>query len=392
MPVRRLAARLAVLSGLLLVAVACGGRTSAPAGPAAPAAPSAAPPSAAPAGSAPAGSAPTQSPAAPTAYRPTALVPPVSLRVGVIGGTSDAGIYVAYEKGYFRDEGLDVEIIPFTNSSDTVGAVLAGQIDIVTGATAAGIYNAAGRGLALRIVADKGSTPGPEWDFAVLMVRKDLVDSGRVKDYADLKGLTIARASARGTSPEISTVRALEKGGLTLDDVENAAVAFPDMIPAFANGAIDAAIVIEPFVSEIERLGVGVRWRGNSEFYGNQQIGIIIYGPTVLSQPPDVGRRWVIAYIRGVRDYNDAFGPRRQGRDAIIQALARHTAVKDPAVYDLLRPPGLDPDGKLALDSMRDDVAYYQQTGLVREQVDLSQLIDTSYQEYAVQQLGPYQR
>jgi NitT/TauT family transport system substrate-binding protein len=317
-------------------------------------------------------------------------MPPVPLRVGVIGGTSDAGIYVAYEKGYFRDEGIDVEIIPFTNSSDTVGAVLAGQIDVVTGATAAGIYNAAGRGLALRIVADKGSTPGPEWDFAVLMVRKDLIDSGRVKDYADLKGLTIARASARGTSPEISTVRALEKGGLTLDDVENAAVAFPDMIPAFANGAIDAAIVIEPFVSEIERLGAAVRWRGNSELYGNQQIGIIIYGPTVLSQPPDVGRRWVIAYIRGVRDYNDAFGPRRQGRDAIIQILAKHTAVKDPAVYERLRPPGLDPDGKLVLDSMRDDLAYYQQTGLVREQVDLAQLIDTSYQEYAVQQLGPY--
>ena len=57
-----------------------------------------------------------------------------------------------------------------------------------------------------------------------------------------------------------------------------------------------------------------------------------------------------------------------------------------------LRPPGLDPDGKLVLDSKRDDVAYYQQTGLVREKLELAQLIDTSYQEYAVQQLGPYQR
>src|SRR5437660_9306249 len=100
MPERRLAA-LTVLSALLLVAVACGGRTSAPAAPAAAAAPSAVPPSAAPVDSAPA-----PRPAAPAAYQPTALVPPVPLRVGVIGGTSDAGIYVAYEKGYFRDEGI----------------------------------------------------------------------------------------------------------------------------------------------------------------------------------------------------------------------------------------------------------------------------------------------
>jgi NitT/TauT family transport system substrate-binding protein len=365
----------------LLVSVACGGRASAPVAPAAAAPPSA---TAAPA-SGQAQSAPTGE-----AYQTTPLSPAVPVRVGVIGGSSDAGIYIAYEKGYFRDEGLDVEIIPFANSSDTVGAVLARQLDIVTGATAAGIYNAAGRGLPLRIVADKGSTPSPEWDFAVLMVRKDLIESGRVRDYADLRGLTIARASARGTSPEISTVKALAKGGLTLDDVESAAVSFPDMIPAFANGAIDAAIVIEPFVSGIERMGTAVRWHGNSEFYGNQQIGIVIYGPGVLEQPADVGRRWMIAYIRAVRDYNDAFGPKRAGREEIIQILAQHTSVKDRAVYEQIRPAGLDPDGKLALQSMQDDVAYYQQTGLVREQVDLSQLVDTSYQEDAVQRLGPY--
>jgi NitT/TauT family transport system substrate-binding protein len=379
---------LMLVSVWALVGAACGGRTSAPPAPAAPVAAAAAPPAVvAPTTT---GAGPAPSAAATTAYQATPLVPAVPVRVGVIGGTSDAGIYIGYEKGYFREEGLDVDIIPFANSSDTVGAVLAGQLDIVTGATAAGIYNAAGRGLPLRIVADKGNTPSPEWDFAVLMVRKDLVDSGRVKDYADLRGLTIARASARGTSPEISTVKALAKGGLTLDDVESAAVSFPDMIPAFANGAIDAAIVIEPFVSRIEQMGTAVRWRGNSEFYGNQQIGIVIYGPGVLDQPADVGRRWMIAYIRGVRDYNDAFGPKRAGRDEIIRILTRQTSVKDPAVYDQMRPAGLDPDGKLALQSMQDDVAYYQQVGLVREQVDLSQLIDTSYQEYAVQRLGPY--
>jgi NitT/TauT family transport system substrate-binding protein len=334
----------------------------------------------------------TERSAAAPGYRSTPLTPAVPVRVGIINSSSDAGMFIALEKGYFREEGLDVELIPFAASADGVTAVLAGQWEILTGALAAGIYNAAARGVPLRIVADKGSTPSPEWDFTALMIRKDLIDTGRVKDYADLKGLILARASLRGTSPEISTVKALAKGGLTLDDVESTALSFPDMIPGFANGAIDGAIVLEPIISRIEQMGTAVRWRGNSEFYGNQQIAAIMYGPSILSQPPEIGRRWMIAYIRGMRDYNDAFGPKRQGREAVVQALMKYTPIKDPTVYEEMRPAGLDPDGKLVLPSIRDDLAYYEQSGLVREPVDLSQLVDTSYQEYAVQQLGPYQR
>ena len=75
-----------------------------------------------------------------------------------------------------------------------------------------------------------------------------------------------------------------------------------------------------------------------------------------------------------------------------MQILTRHTVVKDPKDYDLMRPAGLDPDGQLVLQSIRDDLAYYERVGLVRERIDLSRVIDTSFQEYAVQQLGPYAR
>jgi NitT/TauT family transport system substrate-binding protein len=372
----------AIVGWLVSVAAACSSPGSPPQA-------AATAPTVSPASSAPA---PTERSVAAPGYRSTPLTPAVPVRVGIINSSSDAGMFIALEKGYFREEGLDVELIPFAASADGVTAVLAGQWEILTGALAAGIYNAAARGVPLRIVADKGSTPSPEWDFTALMIRKDLIDTGRVKDYADLKGLILARASLRGTSPEISTVKALAKGGLTLDDVESTALSFPDMIPGFANGAIDGAIVLEPIISRIEQMGTAVRWRGNSEFYGNQQIAAIMYGPSILSQPPEIGRRWMIAYIRGMRDYNDAFGPKRQGREAVVQALMKYTPIKDPTVYEEMRPAGLDPDGKLVLPSIRDDLAYYEQSGLVREPVDLSQLVDTSYQEYAVQQLGPYQR
>ena len=117
-----------------------------------------------------------------------------------------------------------------------------------------------------------------------------------------------------------------------------------------------------------------------------------MYGPELVTERQEVGRRWMTAYIRGLRDYNDAFGPKRQGRDEIVQILTKHTVVKDPKDYDLMRPAGLDPDGKLELRSMRDDLGYYQRVGLVREPIDFSRVIDPSFQEYAILQLGPYAR
>ncbi len=338
----------------------------------------------APAASAPAGApGPAAAPAAPSGS--------VTLKAGLIGGTSDAGIYIAIEKGYFAQEGIEVvpEIVPSTTVM--VGALGAGQLDLLGPAIAASLFNAGARQVALRLVADKGSTPGPEWDFATLMVRRDLIDGGQVRDYADLRGLTIALAG-QANAPEIELAKALEKGGLTLGDVHLTIISFPDMITAFANKAIDAAIVIEPFAARIETMGTAVRWRGVSEIYGNQQVAAVVFGPGLVEERPEVGRRWMVAYLRGLRDYNDAFGPKQQGRDAVVQALTKHTPIKDPRDYDLMRPAGLDPDGRLALPSIRADLAYYERTGAVREPVDLTQLIDTSFQEYALRQLGPYQR
>jgi NitT/TauT family transport system substrate-binding protein len=384
-----------------MIAVVLTGACSAPTAPAgAPAskpAPvgSAAPTAAAPAG--PAAAAPSAAPAAATApatngaYRPTPLNPPVTLKAGVIGSTSDAGIYIAIEQGYFEQEGLHVEDEVVPSTSVMVSALAAGQIDVLGPPVAASVFNAAGRQVSLRMVADKGSTPSPEWEFVVLLVRKDLIDSGQIRDYGDLRGLTIAMAG-RENAPEIELAKALERGGLTLADVDVTVLPFPDMVPAFANRAVDAGMVIEPFVSSAEAQGSAVRWHGVSEFYGNHQVASVTFGPSLVEERPEVGRHFMLAYLRGVRDYNDAFGPKRQGRDAVIKAIATHTPIKDPAAYDRMRPAGIDPDGKLALQSIRDDRAYYQRNGIVRDPVPVEQVVDTSFQEYALQQLGPYQR
>ena len=147
----------------------------------------AAPPAAAPT------VAPATKPAASTqAYNPTPLNPPIKVSIGVVASSSDGGIFIGQEHGYFKQEGIDLDVQRFQSLVDMVAPLTSGQLNIAAGGIAASLYNAAGRGVGLRIVADKGQAM-PDWDFAALVIRKDLIDSGKVKDYPDLKGLTLSR-------------------------------------------------------------------------------------------------------------------------------------------------------------------------------------------------------
>ena len=319
----------------------------------------------------------------------TPLNPPVKVTVGLLASTTDSGIFLGEAHGYFQQEGIELDLQHFQTLVDMVAPVSNGQLQVAAGALAAGLYNAAGRNVALRIVADKGQAPSREWEFSALVIRKALIDSGQVKDYKDLKGLKLV-TSGRGNSPEVSLAMALKKGGLTLQDIDYSQMGFPDMVTALATGAIDGGIVIEPFLSRIVSDGTGVRWKGNVDIMGgNQQVAVIVYSAQFAADR-DVAQRWMNAYIRGVRDYNDAFGPKRKAYADAVSILAQNTTVKDPKIYDSMVPAGLDPDGKLDVQSMQTDLDYYRESGEVKEAVDLSTLIDTSFQTTAVAALGPY--
>ena len=127
--------------------------------------------------------------------------------------------------------------------------------------------------------------------------------------------------------------RGLALGGLKLPDVNIVELPFPDMLPAFANGNIDAAHTSEPFSTLASDRGVAAKWKATVDYAPGLTPAVLTYGPSLLHNPTDVGQRFMVAYLRGARDYTAAF---KQGidRDAIVQMLIKHTSVKDPAIYD----------------------------------------------------------
>src|SRR5437867_3072183 len=158
----------------LLVLAACGGGAAPAASSPAPSAPASKPAAAASAAASakPAASAPpVASAAASAAAKPSAAASATAkpsaaaaagalkhLKVGTLPTLGNAPFIIADKRGYFKEEGLEIELVPFSAGSQTIPPLSTGQIDAANSVTPnAGLVNAAARELAVRFVADDGS-------------------------------------------------------------------------------------------------------------------------------------------------------------------------------------------------------------------------------------------
>jgi NitT/TauT family transport system substrate-binding protein len=313
-----------------------------------------------------------------------------TVRIGTTNSSSDVAFFIADKKGYFKKEGLNVTLTPFDSAAKMVAPLGAGQLDVGGGAPSAGLYNAVARGIDIKIVADKGSSP-PGYGYNPLLIRKDLVDSGKFKSFKDLKGLKIAGVS-KGTTPDSILNEALKKGGLKYTDVEMVYMGFPQHVMALQNKAVDAAVTTEPSATRAIQSGAAVRYH-NDEIYPNQQIAVVLYSGTFIKQNPEAAKKFMRAYIRAIRDYNDALKDSRlagRNADEIVTILTEYTTIQDPNVYRTIVPNGCNPNGKVNEASLRKDFEFYKSQGLIEGNVSVEQALDNSFAEAVVRELGSY--
>ncbi len=313
-----------------------------------------------------------------------------AVRVGITNSASDVSLFIAHKRGYFAAAGLDVEFIQFDSAARMIAPFVAGDVDVGTGAVSAAFYNAVGRGIDVRIVCDKNSTP-PGRGTQPLLVRRDHVESGRYKTLADLKGMKIAMA-APGTSSMATIGRALEKGGLTAADVDQIALGFPQHVVALANKAVDASFTVEPSASEAVRQGSAVRIMGDDEVYPYHQLSVTQFAGQFAKQKADAARGFLGALLRGVRDFNDALVDGRYAGakgDAVAAILAEYGPFRDPAIYKSFNTSYSDPNGKLNMESLRGDLDYFKKAGLIENPVTVEKAVDLSFLQAALKDIGP---
>src|SRR4029077_20769535 len=121
------------------------------------------------------------------------------------------------EKGYFKDFGVDAELVYFQAAQPIAVALASGDLDAGGTGLTAGLYNIVTGGVHVWIVADKGRE-WPDYNLSALVVRKDLYDGG-VRLPRDLKGKKVG-VTQIGSTFHYNVGRYLEKEGMTLADVE----------------------------------------------------------------------------------------------------------------------------------------------------------------------------
>jgi len=314
------------------------------------------------------------------------------VKVGVSRTISDAGYYVADAMGFFREEGLEISITGFNSAAQMIAPLGTGELDVSGGTVSAGFYNAVGRGIMIKIVADQASIK-PGYGYSSLMVRKDLVDSGRYKTFADLKGMKVA-IGAPGTGTASALNEVLKKGGLKYSDVDVVYIGFPEHLPTYKNKGIDASITNEPTMTRAIEDGVAVRVAGNDVTYPDQQTAVTFFSDNFIKNRRDVAERFMRAYLRGVRVYNDALkdghlaGPRAVD---VIPILVKYTAIKDESLFHRMIPSYVNPNGEVNVASLKKDLAFFRELGLIeKKDLNVENIVDPSFAQAAVAKLGPY--
>ncbi|HWJ65287.1 MAG TPA: ABC transporter substrate-binding protein [Nocardioides sp.] len=303
--------------------------------------------------------------------------------VGIVNSLSDTILLVADAKGYFEEQGLQVTLTPYDSAAKMIPLLGAGRLDVGAGAPSAGLYNAVAQKINLKIVADKGELV-QKYDYMPVLVRKDLVDSGKVKTPADLKGLTVAEP-AEGTATASSLNAVLESAGLTYDDVKHTFIGFPDQVAAFANGSIDAATTTEPAASKAVAAGTAVRFADSTETYDNQQLAVALYSSDFAEKRTAVAQCFMNAYVKAAGEYAAAVDGGTwtgEGVDEIVKIVSDKIGLPAEVITKTV-PSYVSPDAHVNVESLKKDYAFFQDQGLTTGDVDVDKLIDNSFVDKA---------
>ena len=290
---------------------------------------------------------------------------PVTLRLGYVPVMIFAPLFVAVERGYFADEGLQVELTPVQGGSDSVVQLAAGNFDAAAGGAGAGLFNAAARGVQFTIVAPLHSERPPITTPLVISAQR----TAEFQRIADLRGKRVA-INATGSATEYWLSQALAQDGLTLDDVQLTAMPFPNMPAALENGSLDAAILGDPLVTI--RADNGLVTVLADDFIDGVPSPFLSMGKELLDQP-EVARAFMRAYLRACRDLHGDY------MNVEIAAIIE-TSPQTPADAVLRRSPASDdPDGQINLADLQPVQEYCMGRGALEydELLDVSMLVHT---------------
>jgi len=312
-----------------------------------------------------------------------------TVKFGSINATSDAGVFLADEFGFFVKEGIKIAINTIQDAPALTAAIATNQLDVAGISVTPGLFTAPEQGINLRIVGDKQSF-SPGFGSTKLVVRSASAGADEKATVEGLRGKTFA-INSKGAITYYFTDKLLGKYGLTEKDVNLVELSYANIATSLRGGRIEAGSLIEPFVTQVVGDGTGKLLGGDLlEFVPGGQMSVT---PLVYSEgfrgKKDLANAFMRAYFMGVRAYNDAF-VKNIDKERVIKVIADRTRVSADLVRNSFLP-GLDPNQRINAQAFLAVEDFYASKGLIRNKLEnLDNLVDTSFADAALAALGEY--
>ena len=307
------------------------------------------------------------------------------VRLGLLRTLSPAPFYIAQERGYFRDEGVELTFRFFEAAQPIAAAAVSGDIDLGVTALTGGFFNLAEKGI-LKVIGG-GLHERKGFEGSALLASNKAFDAG-LTSPDKLGGRSFA-ITQFGSSFHYMIGRIAEASGFDIKTVSLRAVQqVPNMIAAVSTGQVDATIAIASQAKPLAANGQAhiIGWAGDLVPY---QITALFTTERMIQRNEAALRRFAAAYRRGVADYRAAFLRRDAAgqpiadaaTDAAIADITKYVFTGDPAARDkILAGVGwYDEDAALDAADVKEQLRWFKAQDLVKGDAAPDSLIDTRF-------------
>lgn len=308
-----------------------------------------------------------------------------SVTIGTTRQVANGALFIAEAKGFFKEEGLDVDMTAYASDRDAVTALAGGATDFALAAFTPASFNYAGRGLIKAVAAQIRERKDIDGN---VLVASNAGHANGMRAFENLANRAVALdqlgSHLHYQLAQIARVKNFDFKSMTLKPMQTV----EGVARAIASGQADAAVLPMAFARELitSNLARFIGWYSEVD---EQQLGALFASSKILSAKRETVVKFIRAYRRGVTEYNKMLRLSQGKRQSTAQTrevagiIARYAypgmradrstpTVEGGAYY-------MDPQAKLDPNDIARQVEWLKAQGFVDASVDPKSIVDTSF-------------
>lgn len=302
------------------------------------------------------------------------------LTVGALRFTSHAASFVAYERGYFSDEGLDVEFKFFQAAQPMAVAIASGDADYAVTAISGGLVSLAEKGATKVIGGALSEEPGI--DGQLILASNAAFEAGLTSPAA-LGDKSFAMTQAGSSFHYMGSKIAQAEGvGVSFKPLQKVGA----IIGALKSGQVDAWSIV-PHIAKALAGGGAVQVIGNvADYIPDYQVTTVFTSSGNAANERAQTEAFLRAFSRGADDFNAALVDKTAGEAAAEEmVMLIHKYVYADREYAKAAPSirngamRINKDAGLNMGSVNDQLGWFKSEGLIKDTITSDVLVDPSY-------------